>query len=48
MSAGEKLAVSLYEDLKKDRVDLSSDIPSWELLLKNLDRVRAEIERPIL
>ena len=42
-----KLAVSLYEDLKKDRVDLSSDIRTWELLLKNLDTVRAEIEKPI-
>ena len=42
-----KFAVSLYEDLKKDTVDLSGDIPNWESLLKNLDTVRAEIEKPI-
>ena len=42
-----KFAVSLYEDLKKDTVDLSGDIPSWESLLKNLDTVRSEIEKPI-
>ena len=42
-----KFAVSLYEDLKKDTVDLNHDIPNWESLLKNLDTVRAEIEKPI-
>ena len=43
-----KFAVSLYEDLKKDTVDLSDDIPSWESLLKNLDTVRTEIEKSVL
>jgi len=41
-----KFAISLYEDLKKDTADLSIDIPSWDKLLKKLDTVRLEIEKP--
>ena len=43
-----KFAESLYEDLKKDTVDLRGDISGWESLLKNLDTVRTEIEKPVL
>ena len=43
-----KFAESLYEDLKKDTVELGHDIPGWELLLNNLDTVRMEIEKPIV
>ena len=42
-----KFAASLYEDLKKDTADLSGDIPGWKSLLKKLDVVRLEIEKPI-
>ena len=43
-----KFATSLYEDLKKDSADLSGDIPRWKSLLKKLDVVRSEIEKPII
>ena len=43
-----KFATSLYEDLKKDSADLSRDIPGWKSLLKKLDFVRSEIEKPII
>ena len=43
-----KFATSLYEDLKKDSADLSRDIPDWKSLLKKLDFVRSEIEKPAI
>jgi len=41
-----KYASSLYEDLKKDTADLTYDIPFWEKLLKKIDTIRQEIEKP--
>jgi len=41
-----KYAASLYDDLKKDTSDLSSDIPFWEMMLSRMDTIRQEIEKP--
>jgi hypothetical protein len=42
----EKFAISLTEDLKKDKIALSREIPFWEGLLKKTDTARSEIEKP--
>ncbi|HEU5167703.1 MAG TPA: hypothetical protein VFU29_19290 [Chitinophagaceae bacterium] len=41
-----KFAASLHEDLKKDTADFNSDIPFWESVLKRIDTLRMEIEKP--
>jgi hypothetical protein len=41
-----KYAASLLEDLKKDTVDLSADIPFWEQYLNTIDTLRTEIQKP--
>lgn len=41
-----KYTASLYEDLKKDTADLAHDIPFWEKLIKKIDTIRQEIEKP--
>jgi hypothetical protein len=41
-----KYMASLYEDLKKDTTDLGHDIPFWEKLIKKIDTIRQEIEKP--
>jgi len=41
-----KFAASLYEDLKKDTSDFNGDIPFWETVLKRIDTLRIEIEKP--
>jgi len=43
----EKIFVSsLYQDLKKDTVTLNSAIPFWESVVKSIDTIRFEIEKP--
>jgi hypothetical protein len=41
-----KYAASLFEDLKKDTADFIHDIPFWESMLKRIDTLRQEIEKP--
>jgi len=41
-----KFATSLFEDLKKDTADFNNDIPFWEAVLKGIDTLRIEIEKP--
>jgi hypothetical protein len=41
-----KFAASLYEDLKKDTLDLGYDIPFWNSILGNADIIRMEIAKP--
>jgi hypothetical protein len=39
-------ASSLYEDLKKDTITLNSAIPFWESMVKRIDTIRIEVEKP--
>ena len=39
-------ASSLYEDLRKDTITLNSDIPFWESMVKRIDTIRIEVEKP--
>ncbi len=41
-----KFAASLYEDLKKDTLTLNSAIPFWESVVKRIDTIRIEVEKP--
>ena len=41
-----KFAGSLYEDLKKDTITLTSAISFWESKIKQIDTIRFEIEKP--
>ena len=40
-----KYAESLLEDLKKDTIDLASDIPFWDGYIKRIDTLRNEIKK---
>ena len=40
------LAASLYEDLKKDTVTLSGNLFYWRSVVKSIDTIRIEIEKP--
>jgi hypothetical protein len=40
-------AASLYEDLKKDTITLSRAIAFWGSIVKSIDTIRIEIEKPV-
>ena len=40
------LAASLYEDLKKDTVTLNGNLFFWRTVVKRIDSIRIEIEKP--
>lgn len=40
------LAASLYEDLKKDTVTLNGNLLFWRTVVKRIDSIRIEIEKP--
>ena len=41
-----KLIQSLLEDIKKDTIDLTADIPFWDTYIKRIDTLRNEIKKP--
>lgn len=41
-----KYAQSLLEDMKNDTLDLGGDIKSWGRMIKKIDTIRTEIEKP--
>ena len=41
-----KYIESLLEDIKKDSLDLASDIPFWDNYIKRIDTLRNEIKKP--
>jgi hypothetical protein len=41
-----KYAASLFEDLRKDTIDLTEDIRWWNMQMKHTDTILSELERP--